>query len=138
MHVNFDLTRYCGVKGHMCAPGGGAWELGHMFHTAQSSLTLVSRYSELPPSMMISPASRRGTSLSTNASTAEPAFTSIMTRRGFFSLATISSREWAPTTLVPEGEREGGGREGGRREKREKKREKREGGRGGREGERKG
>ncbi len=41
------------------------------------------------------------TSLSIKASTAGPAFTSIMTRLGFFSLETISSKEWAPITLVP-------------------------------------
>lgn len=34
-------------------------------------------------------------------STADPAFTSIITRRGFFSLLTISLSECAPTTLVP-------------------------------------
>ena len=41
------------------------------------------------------------TNFSMKSSTACPAFTSRMIRRGFFSLETISSSEWAPTTLVP-------------------------------------
>ena len=35
------------------------------------------------------------------SSTAEPALTSIITRRGFFSFATISFSDLAPTTFVP-------------------------------------
>ena len=56
---------------------------------------------------MMSPFSSNGTSLSMKASTALPAFTSIMTRRGFLSLLTMSSRLFAPITLVPEVKREG-------------------------------
>ena len=40
---------------------------------------LVSWYSEFPPSMMISPCSRRGTSLAMKSSTALPALTNIIT-----------------------------------------------------------
>ena len=47
------------------------------------------------------------------ASTADPALTSIMTRRGFFSLPTISLILRAPITLVPERQKE---RERGRDE----------------------
>ena len=36
-----------------------------------------------------------------NSSTAWPALTISMTRRGFLSRPTISSMEWAPMTLVP-------------------------------------
>ena len=41
------------------------------------------------------------TSLAIKSSTACPALTSNITRLGFFSLETISSRECAPMTLVP-------------------------------------
>lgn len=41
------------------------------------------------------------TTWSIKASTTGPAFTNIMTRRGLLRLATISSIEWAPMTLVP-------------------------------------
>ena len=41
------------------------------------------------------------TSFSMKPSTAGPAFTSNMTRLGFFRLAVISSRDLAPITLVP-------------------------------------
>src|SRR6266404_3583225 len=62
---------------------------------------MVSWKRELPPSIMISPGSRCGRSCSINSSTGFPALTISMTRRGFFSKATISSMEWAPITLVP-------------------------------------
>ena len=85
----------------------------------------MSRYSEFPPSMMLSPWSRSGAILSMKSSTAEPAFTSIMTRRGFFSFDTMSSRDLPPIMLVPEDRgREDKEREGGREEER-KTREKR-------------
>ncbi len=42
-----------------------------------------------------------GKRCSMNSSTALPALTSIITRRGFLSLATISSSECAPSTFVP-------------------------------------
>ena len=71
----------------------------------QVLLTRVSRYSEFPPSMMMSPWSNRGAILSMKSSTADPALTSIMTRRGFFSLDTMSSSDLAPTMLVPVRER---------------------------------
>lgn len=41
------------------------------------------------------------TSCAMKSSTAEPAFTSIMTRLGFFNLDTISSIDLAPMTFVP-------------------------------------
>lgn len=53
--------------------------------------------------MMMSPCSRWGTSWSMNASTAEPALTSKTIFRGFLSLETSSSTEWAPWILVPGG-----------------------------------
>ena len=67
--------------------------------------------------MMMSPWSRSGAILSMKSSTAEPAFTSIMTRRGFFSFDTMSSRDLPPIMLVPEARgREDKEREGGREE----------------------
>ena len=47
----------------------------------------------LPPSMRMSPGSSSGMSVSISSSTAAPALTIIITRRGFFSAATSSSRE---------------------------------------------
>lgn len=65
--------------------------------------------------MMMSPFSKRGTSLSMKLSTAAPALTSIITLLGFLSFLTISSMLWAPITLVPgEGQGVGKGRESGR------------------------
>ena len=87
----------------------------------------MSRYSEFPPSMMMSPWSRSGAILSMKSSTAEPAFTSIMTRRGFFSFDTMSSRDLPPIMLVPEAR----GREDKERERMDRRRGRR--GRRGRE-----
>ena len=111
-------------------------------------LRIESTYSELPPSIIMSPGSIRGTcyesmfelsknkiehgpfhgqasstqsiescskqgvwkycfqthdltNFSMKSSTADPAFTSIIMRRGFFSFDIISSMEWAPTIFVP-------------------------------------
>jgi len=55
----------------------------------------------LPPSMMMSPRSSCGMSLSMNSSTGEPALTSNITRRGRLSLETNSSMLWAPIMLIP-------------------------------------
>ena len=62
---------------------------------------MVSWNSELPPSMMMSPGSSNGSNCSMNSSTACPAFTISITRRGRFNNETISSSECAPTTRVP-------------------------------------
>lgn len=64
-------------------------------------LRLESGKCELPPSMMMSPASRRGSRVSIQSSTGLPAWTRSMTRRGRFSLETNSSTEWAPTMDLP-------------------------------------
>ena len=77
----------------------------HAQHSHTCTHTWLSVYSEFPPSIMMSPFSSRGTSWSMKLSTAPPALTSIMTRRGFFSLVTISCKLWAPITLVPAGEK---------------------------------
>ncbi len=62
---------------------------------------MVSSKLLLPPSMMMSPASRCGSRDSMNSSTAEPALTINITRRGRLSSLTSSSSEWAPMSLVP-------------------------------------
>jgi hypothetical protein len=51
--------------------------------------------------MMMSPGSSSGKRCSMNSSTAAPALTSIITRRGFFSSETISASECAPRIFVP-------------------------------------
>ena len=58
-------------------------------------------YSELPPSIMMSPFSMCGTSRSIVWSTTSPALTMIITRRGVFSTLQSSSIECVPTTWVP-------------------------------------
>ncbi len=62
---------------------------------------LESVKSELPPSMMMSPFSRKGRTWSMVWSTTSPALTMIMTRRGLLRRPQNSSIEWAPTTCVP-------------------------------------
>src|SRR5665213_867693 len=57
-------------------------------------------YSEFPPSIMMSPFSRYGSTCSIVWSTTSPALTIIITRRGSFNRPHISSIECAPTTLV--------------------------------------
>jgi hypothetical protein len=56
----------------------------------------VSRKYELPPSTMVSPSSRSGTSCSITASTGGPALTMIMIVRGRSSAATNSSFDVVP------------------------------------------
>ena len=55
----------------------------------------------LPPSMTISPLSRKRMSWSINSSTGAPAFTINITLRGRFKRRKNSSRECAPATFVP-------------------------------------
>ena len=62
---------------------------------------MVSEKSELPPSMMMSPGAVWGSSASMKSSTALPALTRSITRRGDFRLAIISSIDLAPTMFVP-------------------------------------
>ena len=69
-------------------------------------LLSVSRYSEFPPSTMMSPSDRFGSSFSMKPSTAIPALTNRIMRRGFLIFATNSSTVRAPITFVSVGFRE--------------------------------
>ena len=61
----------------------------------------VSWYSEFPPSMMISPCSRRGTSLAMKSSTALPALTNIITflNKRIKWITSYISQPWSHTKL---------------------------------------